>query len=179
MSALVIDTNVLAVADGASGHSLRCREQCARVVLQAREAATVILDNRYLILKQYRNNTDRSRQPGIGHEFFRWLSNASSRCERVEVHDHPTRIFAEFPDHPGLQNFDREDRVFIAVAAAHGTFPPILQATDSKWIDWQGALIECGLSVSLICPEDIQAAHQRKAKKKAENSRKVSKSRQC
>jgi hypothetical protein len=61
-----------------------------------------------------------------------------------------------------LADFDAPDRKFVAVAAAHADRPPILQAADSKWLDWQDALKEHGITVELLCPQDIRRFHANK-----------------
>ena len=164
---VVIDTNVLSIADGAEGHSAACQERCAKKLFEARSASSIVIDNQYMILREYGRNTRRSRQPGMGHEFFRWLANTATGCERVAIHSDVDKVYQEFPAHPGLTDFDRADRVFVAVALAHGGAPPIMQASDSKWVGWNNALSECNIVVEFVCPEEIQAAHQRRSSRKS------------
>ncbi len=59
----------------------------------------------------------------------------SERCTLVEITPKPDDEldFVEFPEHPGLHDFDRSDRKFVSVSAVHPVHPPILQAADSKW----------------------------------------------
>ena len=64
--------------------------------------------------------------------------------------------FDEFPDDPALKRFDEDDRKFIAVARAHPDKPPILQAVDSKWLNFRDALHQKGVRVEDLCPEDVQ-----------------------
>lgn len=68
--------------------------------------------------------------------------------------------FEEFPDDPALNDFDPADRKFIAVACAHLEKPPILQAVDSKWLDFRDAFRQNGVTVTFICEEDIQRLHE-------------------
>lgn len=70
--------------------------------------------------------------------------------------------FVEFPDHEGLKDFDISDRKFVAVANAHESKPPILQATDSKWWGWKAHLAQCGITVQFLCPEEIAETYERK-----------------
>ncbi len=70
--------------------------------------------------------------------------------------------YDEFPAHPGLENFDKSDRKFVAVANAHPAKPPILQATDSKWWGWKDALMEVGITVQFICPKYVKTKHAKK-----------------
>jgi hypothetical protein len=72
------------------------------------------------------------------------------------------RDFAEFPNHPGLSTFDPSDRKFVAVANAHPGKPPILQATDSKWVGWNEALNACDIKVDFLCPNEIRKTYDHK-----------------
>jgi hypothetical protein len=80
----------------------------------------------------------------------------------VPLQKHHERGFTNFPDDTELANFDEPDRKFVAVAAAHPKHPPILQAADSKWLDWEAALNRHCVEVDFICKADIQRFHQRK-----------------
>jgi hypothetical protein len=71
--------------------------------------------------------------------------------------------YEEFPDHPGLADFDPSDRKFVAAANAHPDRPPILQATDSKWWGWSEALEACGLSVVFLCPSTFGKSTRRRS----------------
>ena len=51
---------------------------------------------------------------------------------------------------------------FVAVDHAHKDKPPILQATDSKWWGWQGALKEVGIEVEFLCPKHIETKYKEK-----------------
>ena len=61
--------------------------------------------------------------------------------------------FREFPQDPDLENFDRADRKFVAVALVSGLGPPILNATDTDWWDYREPLRRNGVTVDFICPE--------------------------
>jgi hypothetical protein len=52
----------------------------------------------------------------------------------------------------GLQ-YDRSDRKFLAVAAAHPDHPPILQALDSKWWGWPGSVRRDHVTIHFLCPK--------------------------
>jgi len=63
---------------------------------------------------------------------------------------------------PRLQPLRTAEARFVAVANAHRGKPPILQATDSKWWGWKDALRDCGLSVELLCPDEVEATYRKK-----------------
>jgi hypothetical protein len=63
--------------------------------------------------------------------------------------------YAEFPVAVLEATFDAADRKFPAVANAHPAKPPILQATDCKWLMWKSQLAAAGITVEFLCPDDI------------------------
>ena len=65
----------------------------------------------------------------------------------------PARVFEEFPESDALNNFDRNDRKFVAVAVASGERPPILNASDRDWWDDRLSLERCGVRVDFLCPD--------------------------
>jgi hypothetical protein len=69
--------------------------------------------------------------------------------------------FEELPSPEGVV-YDRSDRKFLAVAAAHREHPPILQAFDSKWWGWQAALARIGVTIHFLCEHDIAKKHREK-----------------
>jgi hypothetical protein len=74
--------------------------------------------------------------------------------------------FQEFPDSEDLSDFDAEDRKFVAVANAHPDKPPILQSTDTKWLNWEQPLSDCGIQLEILCRDELILIRQRKAKRK-------------
>lgn len=160
MSTVVIDTNVLLVAnrrhDGVSG---ACIAACVERLLNVRAAETVVLDDGRRIISEYAGNFQPARQPGVGDEFMKWLAQNQANVDRV----HQVRIdevaaneFAQFPDAQLQAEFDPPDRKFVATSAAHGDRPPIVQAADSKWVAWWARLAQHGIAVQFPCPHDIK-----------------------
>ena len=133
---VVVDTNVLLVAEGQSSYSIQCKASCGNTLREIRLNQTVVLDSGREILTEYRRKLEGIRgQPGLGHEFWKWLINARlshDSCETVDLTRHAVKGYEEFPDHDGLKEFDPSDRKFVAVAAAHPKKPSIVQAGDSK-----------------------------------------------
>ena len=120
------------------------------------EEHRVLLDDKNLILIEYRRNLHPSGQPGTGDAFFKWLFDNQAnleQCRRVAVTLDPDREFEEFPDDPALTSFDRNDRKFVAVALASGTEPKVLNASDTDWWDYRGELHRHGIVVVFLCPE--------------------------
>ena len=157
---VIVDTNVVVVANGRSEQaSSDCVEICGeRLEEIMRGEVKLVLDNRWIILREYMQNL-RSNGADVGDRFLGWiLVNKDYRCDLVSITpvDGSENVFEEFPDDPALKAFDPADRKFIAVACAHPEKPPILQAVDSQWLDFRDAFRENGVTVKFICEADIQ-----------------------
>jgi hypothetical protein len=116
------------------------------------------LDDCFRILLEYQNKTTPKTGNRPGDAFVKWAlqNNANaSRVDQVPLQEHAIRGFDSFPDDADLAEFDPPDRKFVAVACAHPNNPPILQAADSKWLNWAEPLKRCGISVEFICVDDI------------------------
>jgi hypothetical protein len=136
---VVVDTNVPLVANlSHPGASAACVESCVQAVLDLKEGRRrLVLDDSWLIIREYMNKLSTTGQPGVGDAFLKWvLTNQGnpSHCELVAIRPRAedARDFEEFPDHPGLVEFDLADRKFVAVAVAHSDRPPIQQAVDRQ-----------------------------------------------
>jgi hypothetical protein len=173
---VVVDTNVAVVANRRSRPqpTLSCVQACAHRLLQLQQVGRVALDNRWLILNEYKNNLNESGQPGIGDRFLKWVltnRNNPGLCDQVALTplENDETAFQEFPDDPTLLKFDRSDRKFVAVALAHPQHPPILQAVDSKWWQMREALSRNGVTVDFLCPnafEQLQSAKQNRRRQR-------------
>ena len=131
---LVIDTNVLRVANGAAEQAgPRCVAACIRELDRARTECRVVFDSAGEILAEYRRGGPQAGQ--------------------VTITPHEQREFAEFPDVPELARFDHDDRKFVAVALASGTSPPIVNASDTDWWEHCEALQAHGIEILFLCPE--------------------------
>ena len=166
----VVDTNVPKIANLASDPTAipkkltGCVLACVEAVSHVVEKGGLVLDSGDEIFTEYRSNLSLSGQPGVGDGFMKWVHDnrwSLPETDRVKITPNGTS-YDEFPDHVGLVNFDNSDRKFVAVANAHPTKPPILQATDSKWWGWRIALKETGITVHFICHDFIEAKYSEK-----------------
>jgi len=166
MSVAVVDTNVVLVANCQHEDvSQDCIAICAQRLQQIMKDGKLALDNCFLILIEYQNKTKPKTGNRAGDAFVKWAlqNNANpQRVDLVELSDHPTRGYESFPDDPALAAFDPPDRKFVAVACIHPGKPPILQAADSKWLDWAAPLGCHGVTVEFLCEEDIARFHASK-----------------
>jgi len=164
----VVDTNVPVVANGRSPQaSGECARTCAVRLNELTKRGKIVLDDDWLILKEYVRNLDQSGQPGPGDAFLKWvlLNHANpNRCEKVRLTptDASKTNFAEFPQSLELQRFDPSDRKFVAVALGHPDKPPVLQATDAQWWDLRDHMKEAGVTIDFLCPNDIKRISSRR-----------------
>lgn len=166
MNEVVIDTNVLLVADGQhSDVSLECVAACIDHLQQAKQRLVIVIDDAYRILKEYLSNVDVRRGKQVGGVFLKWLVQHQSNpvhVSKVSLIESSADCFDEFPN-PVLQSrFDPADRKFAAVANAHPAKPPIWQAADSKWLDWWRPLATVGIRVEFLCLNDACTFYRHK-----------------
>ncbi|WP_035236507.1 hypothetical protein [Desulfobacter vibrioformis] len=172
-SPIVIDTNVPKTANLAVDpmsipeELIICVQQCVDSIMEVIENGNLVLDNGDEIFNEYRGKLSMSGQPGVGDEFLKWLHyNRYSFPESNRVTITPKDdSYDEFPDHPGLADFDISDRKFVAVANAHHKKPQIMEATDSKWWGWKDALDESGIKVNFLCPDFVKVKYEKKMEK--------------
>ena len=82
----VIDTNVPLTANG--GEDPKCRLACVGALAALMRSGRLVIDDKFLILNEYKRKLSPSGQPGVGDRFLKWaLTNQSNpeRCERVEL----------------------------------------------------------------------------------------------
>ena len=168
MDAVIVDTNVIVTANDVDNDDRAdCRERCQdrlQQILDQRKK--VVVDDRWRILGEYKRHVNPNTRKGIGAIFVKTLMQNLKNpdiCTMVHI----TSLagngtnFEEFPNaDEGLTDFHKNDRKFIAVALAHkrdaGQTPTILLAIDRGWLQFMDALENHGVSVDLICEDDIQ-----------------------
>lgn len=169
----IVDTNVPVTANKANDPAkidddlVACVENCVGAIDHVIKKGKLVIDSGDEIYDEYRKNLCLSGQKGIGNAFMKWVHDHCwnpSYADRVAITKNG-ETYDEFPIHSELENFDKSDRKFIAVANAHPAKPPILQATDSKWLGWSDALVEVGITVQFICPAYVRSKYAKKMKK--------------
>lgn len=126
----VVDTNVPVVANGRSEQaSPRCVLACTVRLHELKQHGRLVLDDKWLILKEYNANLRSDGQPGVGDAFLKWvLTNYRNPncCELVAIT--PTgrapSDFAEFPQSTKLAEFDPDDRKFVAGSPGPSPYSP-------------------------------------------------------
>ena len=158
MNAVVIDTNVLLVANQQHADiSAECVLACTAKLMEAK-TKVVVVDDGFRILNEYQIKTSANQNTRMGDVFLKWLLQNKANTDRVHqvtITENPVDHFAEFPDHVLQPHFDAPDRKFPAVANAHADKPPVLQAADCKWLNWWPSLHAAGIVVDFVCPADV------------------------
>ena len=158
MQAVVVDTNVMVIANGESGRAGPADILvCIDALEKARLKQIVSIDSGLRFFDEYFTYMNRSGQPGVGDAFAKWLfenQGNPQRCEQVDITPKPTdpADFEEFPNDPDLAGFDRSDRKFVAVAIASAYAPKVLNASDSDWWIFRSQLAKHGVAVNFLCP---------------------------
>lgn len=165
----IVDTNVVLVANKQFNDAFAgCVQTCVRRLREICSGGHLVLDDAQRIFNEYRNKTlKRKGQREAGDEFVLWvITNLwnSKRCTQVKLTPKPQddQDFDEFPNHPGLKQFDRSDRVFVAVANAHPDHPPILAACDTDHWQYRNELAQSGVMMDFLCQADVQILAQQK-----------------
>ena len=170
MDAVIIDTNVIVVANGKSAAPqateecvIRCRARLAEIL---RGYERVLLDDKKRIIQEYKNNLNQKGR-GFGDQFWQELVRRMYRYgnnqEKVIIVPITSLAgngtdFEEFPNEDtSLRDFHKKDRKFVAVALAYqrdsGQEVPILKAEDSGWEEFRDALAAHGVRVDAICED--------------------------
>ena len=154
---VVVDTNVAVVANGChDAADDACVSRCLHELRRIQHDCRLLLDDRWLILKQYQSKLGSRGQARPGDAFIKWaLTNQGdeARVRQIAITPDPDRGFVEFPADAKLANFDNDDRKFAAVAIASATSSPVLNASDTDWWHYRDALQEHGITISFLCPE--------------------------
>lgn len=170
MTAVVVDTNVILVANEAHADvSPECVIECVNRLQGLMSNGSIVIDDAYRIVGEYRNKTNSKSGKGPGDVFLKWLLNKQgdpTRVHQVKLTELSEDHFTEFPAPAIEASFDRPDRKFAAVANAHPSRPPVWQAADCKWLDWWPDLHAAGVRVEFLCGDDVCRFYQKKFPKK-------------
>lgn len=170
MNAVVIDTNVMVVANGRTAAPqatqecvLRCQARLAEIL---RGSEKILLDDKKRMIQEYKNNlNEKGRRFGdrSWQELVRIMWTPKNYPEKVIRVDITPLVgngtdFEEFPnDDALLKDFHKKDRKFVSVALAYqrdsGEEVPILKAEDSGWEKFRDALAAYGVRIDSICED--------------------------
>lgn len=160
---VVVDTNVLAVAQGMhNGASDECRLNCAKVIRRLHAGRYVaVLDSDSsgeAILSEYTKRLRGTGVSGIGTKLVLKLvrnRNDPSVCRSVEItpSDALPGSYEEVPAH--LHDFDLDDHKWFAAAIAEGSRPRLYQALDEEWWSRRRDIADAGLDTHFLCGLDL------------------------
>lgn len=158
---MVIDTNVLAVAEGMNPDaSDACRAACTELLRCVQTGQIVAVDDAGLAISEYISVLKRAKTSGIGSKLAVALARRQHDprvCRKIAITpcDTPPGSFEEVPD--GLRDFDLDDHKWIAIANADDTRPQVFQALDGEWWDRQRDFVAHGIDVQFLCATDLLA----------------------
>ncbi len=148
----VVDTNVPIVANGhgPGAPTIGCRKAAVEFLFALRDSGKLVLDAEGAILAEYRRHLNPGGQPGVGDQFYREALNSHpDRVERMGLPVGRDGQYIDLPHAVAASRFDQSDRKFAALARrAH---VPVVNSTDSDWLDHQRLLEENGIIVEFLC----------------------------
>ena len=173
MDAVIIDTNVIVIANDTDDERADCRDRCQDRLEQIFDHhEKVVIDDWWRILGEYEDNVNpNALKKGIGDVFVKMLLQNLKNPEICTIVSITPLAgngtdFEEFPDDPALSDFDSDDRKFIAVAVAHENIHQqkvtLLQASDSQWYGFRETFLRNGLEVAFVCEEYIRDLYERR-----------------
>jgi len=120
----------------------------------------IVIDDSMLIFSEYMRHLSKAGQPGVGDAFMKWVwenQAVTERCEKVTLTPNPDNLndFVEFPNDPELDDFDRSDRKYVAVALTSENEPIVLNAVDPDWWEHREALERNGVRLRFLCPQHM------------------------
>lgn len=157
MISCVIDTNVPIVANGrpdpaggARAPSVDCRIASVVFLQEILVEGRIFLDVDGAIQAEYARHLHAKGQPGVGDRFYQAvIHSAPHLIERVAL---PKRGDGEYADLPQAlidARFDPSDRKFAALARREVL--PVINATDSDWLEHRATLEDSRIAVRFLC----------------------------
>lgn len=158
----VIDTNVPLVVKNAYDHPPELADACAQLledILAGKlPVATDLLGE---IVLEYFHQLSRSGMPSVGDAFARYVHDMRFSWDGELLPDiQPTGDNHYQVLDGDDSDIDPSDRKFVAVAKAAAV--PIVQATDTKWLDWGAVLARHGVAVQFAHEPSIRSAYREK-----------------
>lgn len=156
MTQVVIDTNVMVVANHQNGLAVKtCVSACIQYLVHAREKCVVLLDDADQVRAEYAGALSQGRPYQVGAQFLMHIYQNQfneKHVLRVQLETDPEGGYVAFPAADELQDFDPSDRKFAALAVVAGV--PVTNAVDSDWALSLAALEANGIKVNFLCGAD-------------------------
>jgi len=149
---VVVDTNVLVVANGSSSQADDdCEVAAANRLQEILRSKVVVVDTEYLAIVEYSKNASWAGGPGVGDLFFKVLTDNIAnplRVSRIDIGASQEEIDMLIPNR--LLDFDSDDRKWIALYL-EASAESIVNATDSDWSARKSDLVAEGINVLELC----------------------------
>ena len=161
MTAFVVDTNVLVVANGRKTHADEpCQDWCRKKIESVLKDGIIAIDDKNEILSEYGRHLSDSGLSGLGNAFYKHLfiyQGYRDRVLRIPITNSADdrRGFDELPEN----TLDPSDRKFLAVAAKAKAV--LLNATDSDWDEQKALIDKVGVKLDQLCPQHASKATRR------------------
>lgn len=160
----VVDTNVPLVVKLGDDWPRELLDACEEIIEQILERQVpVVTDAAGEIVEEYLHQLSISGQPSLGDEFVRYVHDRRFTWDaafRPDIQPHPTEDHSYAVLNGDDAEIDKSDRKFIAAAKVAGV--PVVQATDTKWLDWGAVLGRHGVQVVYAHEESIRALYKAK-----------------
>ncbi len=153
---LVVDTNVLKVAEGLHPNaSDACRAACIELLRRLEAGAIAGVDSAGEITTEYIVSLREAKTAGLGVKMAKRLHRRRrdvAVCREVELTpiDEPPGSYEEVPE--SLRDFDIDDQKFLGVAAADEGRPQVFTAVDNEWWERKQHFVDAGLDIQFLCP---------------------------
>jgi len=158
----VVDTNVPLVAKHADEHPTDLADACAQLLEEILDGALpVATDFAGEIVLEYFHQLNRSGMPTVGDVFAKYVHDMRFTWDDSFLPDIRPRGENDYEVLAGDDaDIDPSDRKFVAVAKVAAV--PVVQATDTKWLDWGDVLARHGVEVHYAHEPSIRAAYREK-----------------
>ena len=161
----VIDTNVPLVTKLNEGHSQELVDACEEILAQILEdALTVATDAGGEIVEEYMHQLSLSGQPSLGDEFVKYVHDRRFSWDEATRPDIEPHLVEEHRygvlQGDGVEDIDPSDRKFVATAKVADV--PVVQGTDTKWLDWGPVLDIHGVRVIYAHESSIRDSYREK-----------------
>lgn len=169
MDRVILDTNVPAKASIAPQscpiEELDMQEKCMEYIgeLIRKNDKKLVLDLGYEIWKEYHNHV--CKDTSMGRLFFKWFYEYCSTIlpqDHIKLEKDQEGLYVDFPYDDETKNFDEADKKFVALSNAHSDKPPIIEASDGKWLGYEAAFAKYGIHIEFLDREYAQKMYEQK-----------------
>lgn len=160
----VVDTNVALVAKLPGGWPAELVDACEELLEHILEARLpVVTDADGEIVDEYLNQLSLSGAPSLGDAFARYVHDQRfvwDAAFRPDIGRDPNAEHRYAALGGDDADIDPSDRKFVAAAKVAGV--PVVQASDTKWLDWGPALARHGVRVEYVHEPAIRTLYRDK-----------------